>query len=162
MGVSLQTTMAQTVSLDAYSLLKPFMELIEDPETRENVEETARIYFTGTGVTVNLIPSLIIGLLLLIGLLKLLGLPILASFGLPGLSGGGDAGYGAPSGGYGEPSGGYDAYARGDYFDSTVSDLQEQINQLVASNQALTNQVYYGASGVSSGSSLSNNLIASS
>merc|ERR1719342_2000916 len=140
--------MAQTVSLDAYSILKPFMELIEDPDTRENVEETARIYFTGTGVTVNLIPSLIIGLLLLIGLLKLLGLPILASFGLPGLSGGGDAGYGA--------------YARGDYFDSTVSDLQEQINQLVASNQALTNQVYYGASGASSGSALSNNLIASS
>merc|ERR1719342_771405 len=108
--------MAQTVSLDAYSILKPFMELIEDPDTRENVEETARIYFTGTGVTVNLIPSLIIGLLLLIGLLKLLGLPILASFGLPG---GGDAGYGAPSGGYGAPSGGYGAPSSG--YDSPSS-----------------------------------------
>merc|ERR1712117_1003148 len=168
---SLQTTMAQTVSLDAYSILKPFMELIEDPDTRENVEETARIYFTGTGVPVNLIPSLIIGLLLLIGLLKLLGLPILASFGLDGLTGGGDSGYGAPSGGYGtpstgygSPSSGYDAYARGDYFDSTVADLQEQINQLVASNEALTNQVYYGATGSSTslGSSIASNLIGSS
>merc|ERR1711944_280913 len=93
---SLQTTMAQTVSLDAYSILKPFMELIEDPDTRENVEETARIYFTGTGVTVNLIPSLIIGLLLLIGLLKLLGLPILASFGIGG--GDSDGGYGTTGG----------------------------------------------------------------
>ena len=48
------------------------------------------------------------------------------------------------SGGYGTPSSGYDSYARsGDYFDATVADLQDQINQLVASNEALTNQVYY-------------------
>ena len=68
-------------------------------------------------------------------------------------------------GGYGTPSSGYgQAYARGDYFDSTVADLQEQINQLVASNEALTNQVYYG-SGVATnsvGSSVSSNLLSSS
>merc|ERR1711868_281226 len=115
-----------TMSPDTLSLmLQPLYNLIEDQDTREKVEETARLYFANTSgngsVTVNLIPTVVIGLLLLIGLLKLLGLPILASFGLPGLSGGGDAGYGAPSGGYGEPSGGYgtpssgyDAYARGD------------------------------------------------
>merc|ERR1711944_340142 len=144
---SLQTTMAQTVSLDAYSILKPFMELIEDPDTRENVEETARIYFTGTGVTVNLIPSLIVGLLLLIGLLKLLGLPILASFGLDGL-GGSDGGFGTSGSGFNSGYG--QAYARGDnYFDQTVSDLQQQINQLIESNEALTNQVYYNVGGSS-------------
>ena len=67
------------------------------------------------------------------------------------------------SGGYGAPSSGYDSYARGDYFDATVAELQDQINQLVASNEALTNQVYYGTSGVTSnvGSGLTSNLIAS-
>ena len=73
---------------------------IEDPELRDTVEETARIYFdNGSGVTVNLIPAVIVGLLLLLGALKLLGLPILASFGLDGGSGAGVSGdYGAPSG----------------------------------------------------------------
>ena len=88
----------ETLQLDLMSILNPLINMIDDPEARSMAEETARIYFTGTGVTVNLIPSLIIGLLLLIGLLKLLGLPILASFGLDGLTGGGDSGYGAPSG----------------------------------------------------------------
>ena len=83
---------------------------IEDPELRDTVEETvetARIYFdNGSGVTVNLIPAVIVGLLLLLGALKLLGLPILASFGLDGGSGAGVSGdYGAPSGGYGAPAG---------------------------------------------------------
>ena len=82
---------------------------IEDSELRDSIEETARIYYdNGSGVTVNLIPALIVGLLLLLGALKLLGLPILASFGLDGLggSGGGVSGdYGAPSGGYGAPAG---------------------------------------------------------
>merc|ERR1719225_2509955 len=123
--------------VDAFTILQSFFNLLEEPELKERVEETARIYFTGQGTTINLIPALIVGLLLLIGLLKLLGLPILASFGLDGL--GGDTsggGYGAPSGGYGAPSSGYDSYARGDYFDASVADLQDQINQLVASNEA--------------------------
>ena len=63
------------------------------------------------------------------------------------------------SGGYGAPSSGYDAYARSD-FDTQVSYLQEQINALVASNEALTNQVYLTGDSSNSGS-YSNNLIAS-
>lgn len=78
--------------MDTLTILQPLMELIEEPELREKVEDTARIYFNGDGTTVNLIPALIIGLLLLIGLLKLLGLPILASFGIGG--GDSDGGYG--------------------------------------------------------------------
>ena len=92
--VSILLTMTQ----DALSLLQPFMDLIEDDFLREKVEDTARVYFTSPNFTVNLIPAIIIGLLLLIGLLKLLGLPILASFGLDGIGGSGDGGYGAPSG----------------------------------------------------------------
>merc|ERR1712173_119104 len=106
----------------------------------------------GQGTTVNLLPALIVGLLLLLALLKLLGLPILSSFGLDGLAGDSDGSYG--SSGYGQ------AYARGDYFDQSVADLQEQINQLTASTEALTNQVYYNVG--SSSSALSNNLLASS
>ena len=82
---------------------------IEDPDLRDSLEETARIYYdNGSGVTVNLIPAVIVGLLLLLGALKLLGLPILASFGLDGLGGSGagvSGDYGAPSGGYGAPAG---------------------------------------------------------
>ena len=79
---------------------------IEDPELRDTIEETARIYYdNGSGVTVNLIPAVIVGLLLLLGALKLLGLPILSSFGLDGLGGSGGGDYGAPSGGYGAPAG---------------------------------------------------------
>ena len=82
---------------------------IEDQDLRDTIEETARIYYdNGSGVTVNLIPAVIVSLLLLLGLLKLLGLPILASFGLDGLGGSGagvSGDYGAPSGGYGAPAG---------------------------------------------------------
>ena len=62
---------------------------------KERVEETARIYFEGTGTTINLLPALIIGLLLLLALLKLLGIPILSSFGLDGLAGDSDGSYGS-------------------------------------------------------------------
>merc|ERR1712018_913149 len=141
--------------MDTVAILQPLFQLIEKPELREQVEDTARIYFNGdNGVTVNLIPALIVGLLLLLGLLKLLGLPILASFGLDG----GDDGYGTSGGsGYGQ------AYARGDnYFDQTVADLQQQINQLIDSNEALTNQIYYNVGGSSPSSALSSNLLSSS
>ena len=80
---------------NAFTILQPFLDLIEQPELKERVEETARIYFDGQGTTINLIPALIVGLLLLLGLLKLLGLPILSSFGLDGLGGDSDGGYGA-------------------------------------------------------------------
>merc|ERR1712014_521250 len=118
--------------------------LIDNDEIKDTVRETARIYYDGTGVTINLIPSIIIGLLALLGLLKLLGLPILASFGL----GGGEE----SEGGYGEPSTGYGrAYARSSDFDQTVADLQAQVAQLQESNQELQNQVYYNTAGSSTG-----------
>jgi len=146
--------------VDALTFLQPFLDLIEQPELKEKVEETARIYFVGQGTTVNLLPALIIGFLLLLGLLKLLGLPILSSFGLDGLGGDSDGGYGT-SGGSGFNSGYGQAYARGDYFDQSVADLQQQINQLTESTEALTNQVYYNVGG-SAPASISSNLLSSS
>ena len=50
-------------------------------------------------------------------------------------------------------------YSRGD-FDTQVTYLQEQINALVASNDALTNQVYY--TGDTDNIAYTNNLISSS
>jgi len=141
--------------VDAFTILRPFLDLIEQPDMREKVEETARIYFEGQGTTINLLPALIVGLLLLLALMKLAGIPILASFGLDGL-GGDDGGYGTSGGsGYGQ------AYARGDYFDQSVADLQQQINQLTESTEALTNQVYYNVGG-SAQPAISSNLLSAS
>jgi len=89
------------------------MELVEDPEMREKIEDTARIFFSNGSVTVNLIPAILVGLGLL-ALKSLLGIPLL---GLLGGSGGGSAtgyggassGYGAPDAGYGAPDAGYGA-----------------------------------------------------
>merc|ERR1719400_1822406 len=147
--------------VDALTILQPFLDLIEQPELKERMEDTARIFYdNGQGATVNLIPALIVGLLLLLGLLKLLGLPILASFGLDGIGGGSDGGYGT-SGGSGLSSGYGQAYARGDYFDQSVADLQQQINQLTESTEALTNQVYYNV-GSAAPASISSNLLSAS
>ena len=128
---------------DPMSLLEPLINLIDNEDIKDTVRETARIYYDGTGVTINLIPSIIIGLLALLGLLKLLGLPILASFGLGGDEGG-EGGYGAPTGGYGEPSTGYGrAYSsrNGEAYDQTVGDLQAQVAQLQESELELRNQL---------------------
>ena len=128
---------------DPMNLLEPLINLIDNEDIKDTVRETARIYYNETGVTVNLIPSIIIGLLALLGLLKLLGLPILASFGLGGDEGG-DGGYGAPAGGYAEPSTGYGrAYARSGEFEQTVADLQAQVAQLQETELELRSQLYY-------------------
>jgi len=144
------------------SLLQHLLDLLQDPDTKDTLEETARIYFAGTeGVTVNLIPGFIIGGLLLLGLLKLLGFGILGSLGGFsgfGLTGSGGGGYGTSGSGYGAAAAG-----RGDYYD-TVADLQEQINQLAASNEALTSQVYYGTAATNTAASFgpATNLIGTS
>lgn len=126
------------------SLLEPFINLIDNEGVKETVRETARIYYSGTDVTINFIPSIIIGLLGLLLLLPLLGIKILG-FGLGGDEAG-DGGYGDPTGGYGEPSTGYGrAYSQrsGDAYEQTVADLQEQVDQLQESEQNLRNQIYY-------------------
>merc|ERR1711936_433200 len=106
----------------AMALLGQLMELGKDEAVQERVLEVARQFFSNSNITVNLLPALIIGGLLL------LGLPLLLLF-FPGLLGGGSTdatgtGYGAPSYGapaaeYGAPSSSYDApsdgYGRQDF-----------------------------------------------
>jgi len=98
------------------------MELGKDEAVQERVLEVARQFFSNSNITVNLLPALIAGGLLL------LAIPLLLLF-FPGLFGGGStdatgSGYGAPSYGapaaeYGAPSASYgapsDGYGRQDF-----------------------------------------------
>lgn len=105
----------------ALDVIAPLLEMFQDQKMQDKAMETARLLFTGTGISVNLIPSIVIfGLLGLIT--KAFG-PILLSLlgGLGGDSGGASYGselqisdaYGAPDAGYGAPDAGYGAPASG-------------------------------------------------
>merc|ERR1712110_242945 len=94
------------------------MDLWNTPGVAEKLEETARVYFANSILTINLIPALLVGALLLFLLPPLLGFPILNGL-LGGGGGGGGAsygsnleisdGYGAPSSSYGAPEASYGA-----------------------------------------------------
>merc|ERR1711981_818298 len=101
------------------NLATSLMELWNTPGVAEKVEETARVYFANSILTVNLIPALLVGALLLFLLPPLLGFPLLNGL-LGGLGGGGGGasygsnleisdGYGAPSSSYGAPEPSYGA-----------------------------------------------------
>merc|ERR1711874_87884 len=87
-----------------------------------DVQETARLYFEGEDVTINLIWSaLVVGALVLL-LKPLFGIPLLDNIlgamtgghgHSPSHGGGVSSGYGAPDAGYGAPSAGYGAPSAG-------------------------------------------------
>lgn len=93
----------------------------DEEEVKQEVipGETGKIYFSGTGYTINLIPHVIILGLGLLAFLFLYGGDLSgassdtsASYGAPDTGYGAPAtGYGAPSTGYGAPSPSYDAPA---------------------------------------------------
>merc|ERR1711936_568653 len=90
------------------TLATSLMDLWNTPGVAEKLEETARVYFANSILTINLIPALLVGALLLFLLPPLLGLPILNGL----LGGGGGASYGSNleiSDGYGAPSPSYGA-----------------------------------------------------
>merc|ERR1712242_439876 len=98
------------------TLATSLMDLWNTPGVAEKVEETARVYFANSFQTINLIPALLVGALLLFLLPPLLGFPILN--GLLGGGGGGASygsnleisdGYGAPDPSYGAPEPSYGA-----------------------------------------------------
>merc|ERR1712158_143896 len=101
------------------TLATSLMDLWNTPGVAEKLEETARVYFANSILTINLIPALLVGALLLFLLPPLLGFPILNGL-LGGLGGGGGGasygsnleisdGYGAPSSSYGAPEPSYGA-----------------------------------------------------
>merc|ERR1712080_695003 len=125
---------------DIANLLTPIYDLLQDEVVREKVEESARVFFSNSNLTINLIPALIIGALGLLFLLPLLGIPILDILGgmMSDVVGGHGGGYSAPSTGYGY-------VARGDtsYYDQTIADLQQQVAALQESEANLRNSLYY-------------------
>merc|ERR1712079_504200 len=97
-------------------LAASLMDLWNTPGVQENLEQSARVFFSNSFQTINLIPALLVGALLLFLLPPLLGFPILN--GLLGGGGGGASygsnleisdGYGAPSSSYGAPEASYGA-----------------------------------------------------
>jgi len=104
-----------TLSPDMDTLAVSLVDLWHTPGVQEKIEESARVFFSNSILTVNLIPALLVGALLLFLLPFLLGLPILNGLG----GGGGSAsygsnlevsdGYGAPSSSYGAPEASYGA-----------------------------------------------------
>jgi|ERR1711892_181872 len=87
-------------SMSALAAFTPLMELVQNEYVQEKATEAAKLFFTADTVTINLLPALIAGvilLLLLIPLLSLLFQPAETS------------GYGAPSESYGAPEESYGA-----------------------------------------------------
>merc|ERR1712110_1107540 len=112
------------------TLATSLMDLWNTPGVAEKLEETARVYFANSILTINLIPALLVGALLLFLLPPLLGFPILNGL-LGGGGGGGGAsygsnleisdGYGAPEPSYGAPAPSYDAPAASNSYDAPAS-----------------------------------------
>merc|ERR1712184_126403 len=125
------------------TLATSLMDLWNTPGVVEKLEETARVYFANSILTINLIPALLVGALLLFLLPPLLGFPILngllggggggggasygsnleisSSYGAPEASyGAPEPSYGAPEPSYGAPAASYDAPASNSY-DAPVS-----------------------------------------
>ena len=116
------------------AVLEPLINLIDNENIRESLSKTAQIYFSG--ITVSLIPSIIIGPLSVVGLLKLLGLYSLSGVGIEGV-------VSASLDGKSSTSCGKDYTSNDDYFDETIADLQEQVKQLQESHINLGDQIYY-------------------
>merc|ERR1712014_373867 len=107
-NISGSTTMAM-------SFLAPLFDLAQDEVVKEKAVEAAKQFFANSNITINLLPALIAGALLL-----LLGLPLLALLFQPAADTSA-TGYGPPASSYGS------AYSRSDEgyeeYRSLISDL---------------------------------------
>jgi len=92
------------------SFIAPLAELARNDLVQEKLIEAGRIFFSTGDVTINLLPALVAGALLL-----LLGLPLLALLFQPAAESTG-SGYGAPAAEYGAPAPSYGSpsYSRSD------------------------------------------------
>merc|ERR1712203_128169 len=134
------------------NLLTPIYDLLQDEVVREKLEDSARVFFSNSNLTINLIPALIIGTLGLLFLLPLLGIPILDILGGMMSDVVGGHAYSAPSTGYGY-------VARGDttYYDQTIADLHQQVAALQESEANLRSSLYYNTP-VGEGAQATNNV----
>merc|ERR1712066_325806 len=99
-------------------------------ENSKNAVETGKLYFTGTGYTVNLIPhAIVLGLLTFAVIFlygdSLFGTEDISGYGAPSTGyGAPEASYGAPAASYGAPAPAYGApsYAANRYYDPYATD----------------------------------------
>lgn len=82
--------------------VSPLIELMQNEFVQSKVEEAAKLFYNSNTVTINLVPALIAGALLL-----LLLVPLLALLFQP--TGAIESGYGAPDDSYGAPAPAYGA-----------------------------------------------------
>jgi len=102
MGEQSPANIARTHAMvSTQSFIAPLIELARDESVQSKVLDVARQFFSNSNITINLIPALIAG-----GLLLLL-LPLLFLFLAPADDAG--TGYGAPAAEYGAPSSSYGA-----------------------------------------------------
>merc|ERR1712128_42482 len=107
MGLSVHFVLRQKntiIIMSAMAILSPVMDLVQNAFVQEKVEEAAKLFFTSDSVSINLLPGLIVGALLL-----LLLIPLLSLLFQPTASEGGYGGYSAPEESYGAPESGYGA-----------------------------------------------------
>lgn len=118
------------------SFLEPIKELLKDDQVRGQIDETARIFFSNSGLTVNLIPALIVIPLALLLLLPLFGIPILDML---------SSGMEAMIGGYGGHGYAFSRSSDTAYYDQTIAELQQQVASLQESEASLRSAVYYNS-----------------
>ena len=100
-------------------LAAPILDLAQNDFVQSKVEEAAKLFYNNANVTINLVPALVGG-----GLLLLLLVPLLALLFQP--AGAESSGYGAPAAEYGAPA---PAYGAPEY--RSVSDSNRPITQCV-------------------------------
>merc|ERR1712241_503285 len=81
--------------MSALSFIAPILDLAQNDFVQSKVEEAAKLFYNNANVTINLVPALVGG-----GLLLLLLVPLLALLFQPAAE---SSGYGAPAAAYGAP-----------------------------------------------------------
>jgi len=101
MGSPLLTINQLSHIMSALNFIAPILDLAQNDFVQSKVEEAAKLFYNNANVTINLVPALVGG-----GLLLLLLVPLLALLFQPAAE---SSGYGAPAAEYGAPAPAYGA-----------------------------------------------------
>merc|ERR1712106_449662 len=156
------STTREYIIMSAMDILSPVMDLVHNAFVQEKVEEVAKLFFTSDSITINLLPGLIAG-----GLLLLLLIPLLALLFQPAAaaSEGGYGGYSAPEESYGAPESSYGAPEyRSSNNDANWEDFKSLFSNLLSAKtngaeHSLTNRMQELGPLISNLGSNANNLL---
>merc|ERR1712203_1075535 len=111
-------------NMSAVSFIAPILDLAQNDFVQSKVEEAAKLFYNNANVTINLVPALVGG-----GLLLLLLIPLLALLFQPAAE---SSGYGAPAAEYGAPAPGAPEYRS----DEGYEDFRALFTNLLDSDSA--------------------------